>query len=161
MNNRARVIGCTLAGAVTGALIGGLLLFAVAAYMRGPVHWDDFPTGVPIRIAYVLIFVWTTYLGARFGYKVGTYEDPAEVRAQESRTWQGPGWSLTVAPGLVEVHTAEGGKAYAEDRLTGIFLVRTGRTWQLELPDGGLRVLAELDPADAAEITAALTRVQP
>lgn len=154
---RSRIIGWTVLGLLVGLLLGLLLLTPVVLYFDEPMGWSDRGPEVPYTAAAVLWLAWTGYLGGRFGYKVGTYEDPAAGGPTRRRTWAGAGWTLTVAPGLVEVGTAQGTQQFTGDQLARVFLVRTGPTWSLELPDDSIRVLDGLEQAEAEEIQRSLS----
>lgn len=149
---RSRIVAWTLLGICAGLLVCLLVVTPLVLWVRSAYDYPEFPTG-PILWFIVVIALWLAYLGGRFGYKVATYEDPkAAPTPQAQRTWSGTGWRLTIDAGTVEVATSRGTKTYTGADASGAFLVRTGQSWQLELPDDSIHLLHGLSPEEALEI---------
>lgn len=149
---RSRTVALTLLGTCAGLLVALLVITPLVLWVRSAYDYPEFPQG-PILWFLVVIALWLAYLGGRFGHRVATYQDPEAVPPLvEDRTWSGAGWRLVIRPGTVEVTTSRGTKTYTGADARGAFLVRTGQSWQLELPDDSIHVLHGLGPEQADEI---------
>lgn len=147
-----RVYGSTALGALVGCLIALLVLVPVIGWMRGRTEWE------PELLTYAAVVVfalWFATIGARFGYKVGTYEEQQRRASAPTGSWSGQGWTLRIGRDAVDLSGDGNIQQFTGKEIGYLSVRRQGDTWLLETP-AGIRPLPGLDEDGARAIQTAL-----